>query len=92
MKRTKKKKACLIYQDEPAKIFWDIGIAILLILVCLIIPYNLVFIEKQGWEWDLIYYITDFIFLIDIVVAFFTSYIPEGDSFSEITDRDKIAI
>jgi hypothetical protein len=90
MKRTKKKEPCLIYQSDAGKIYWDIGIAILLIFVCLVIPYNLVFMEKQGREWDLVYYITDFIFFIDIIVAFCTT-LPDESSFNEITKRSTIA-
>ena len=39
----------------------------------------------------MIYYITDFIFFIDIIVAFCTT-LPDEDNFSEITNRATIAI
>ena len=59
--------------------------------MCLVIPYNLVFPEEQGRTWDVIYLATDFIFLIDIIVAFCTT-VPDEELFTEIIDRKRIAM
>jgi hypothetical protein len=70
-------------------LFWDIAVTTLLVFVCTITPLHIAFNTKsQGW--CIAYVSFDFIFMIDIVVIFFTS-LPATDEEDEITDRKVIA-
>ena len=48
------------------------------------------FLNELPFEWSIVYYITDFIFVIDIIVAFCTT-VPDDKNFTEIIDRGAIA-
>jgi hypothetical protein len=76
----------MIYSDDKYKIYWDIFIALLLIIVCVIIPFRLAFIEEYSYSWEVTYYIFDLFFLIDILLTFNTSYTSELRK-KEIVDR-----
>jgi hypothetical protein len=81
---------CLIRYNNKNKIIWDIFIGILLIIVCLFIPANLAFIDVEPLWITLVISFLDFIFLIDMVLCFITSYMDE-DIMTEVVDRKIIA-
>jgi hypothetical protein len=56
--------------------------------VCTIIPWRLAF-AKDSVEWDTAYYVMDSMFLIDMILTFFTSF-PKNDMI-EIVDKVAIA-
>jgi hypothetical protein len=67
----------VILQDSKLKVVWDVFVMFVLITVTIIIPYRLAFDVGDGGdpiEWVIIYYIFDFIFAVDIVLCFLTSY------------------
>ena len=64
----------IINQNEKWKIAWDLFIALVLIIIIVIIPARLAFVESEPLEWLITFYIIDFFFFIDIVLWFFTSY------------------
>jgi hypothetical protein len=66
-------------------------VVLLLIVICAIIPYRLAFIEKETSQWETTYIVIDSIFVVDIIITFFTSY-QDDDKMTEITDKKKIAI
>lgn len=68
---------------------WDIFVSILLIIVCVIVPYRLTFVEEENLVADLIFYFFDILFFIDMIMSFFTT-IPDEENMSEITDRRTI--
>jgi hypothetical protein len=81
---------CMIYSDDKKKIYWDIFIALLLIIVCVIIPFRLAFIEEYNYNWEVTYYIFDLFFFFDIILTFNTTYTSETLK-KEITSRKQIA-
>ena len=82
----------MVYADDKYKIYWDIFIAILLITVCIIIPFRLAFIEEYDYHWEVSYYIFDCFFLFDMVLTFNTTMSDETQKTKEITNRKEIAI
>ena len=91
-KETKKiKSKWIIMSGNPYKIFWDLFVLVLLLLVCIIVPYRLAFYpDKQSNAWVVLYLAMDFCFFLDIIVTFFTS-VPDDSTCTEITDRHEIA-
>lgn len=73
------------------KIIWDIFIMTILIFTFVVIPYRLAFVTDEVYGWIVTFYVLDFLFFIDIILAFLTSY---TDSFSkrEITSHTKIFV
>ena len=80
----------LIYQDSQLRLPWDIIVTVLLVFVCVVTPLHIAFNYVTYW-WCMSYYLIDFLFMIDIIVIFFTT-LSETDEQPEITDRKQIAI
>lgn len=81
---------CIISQSNRYKMLWDLWILFLLLLVSLIVPVRLAFVEEETLEWFLVYLITDAFFLLDIFLTFFTT-ISDQEKVYEISDRRIIA-
>lgn len=64
----------MILQDNKLKVVWDVFVMLILIAVTLIIPYRLAFAHEDEFEWQVVYYLFDFMFTIDIVLCFLTSF------------------
>ena len=62
----------------------------LLLIVSLIVPVRLAFVERDSASWFVFYTITDVFFLIDLILTFFTS-VPDEKRVYEITDKEVIA-
>lgn len=45
-----------------------------LLITTVIVPYRLAFVDIESTEWVITYYVIDSLFLIDIILWFFTSY------------------
>ena len=73
-KNSRRKAKCLISSTNGVKIFWDLYIMFLLMLVSVIVPYRLAFTEEDEIEWVLTYFIIDGFFLLDIILTFFTTF------------------
>jgi glucan phosphoethanolaminetransferase (alkaline phosphatase superfamily) len=92
------KAKCLIRGQSSRKIKWDIFIAFLLIGVCIVIPFRLAFSDDSGAKvqsdssiaWDIVYYIMDFFFFLDMIFAFFTTT-SDAKKATEVTELKKIA-
>ena len=63
---------------------------LLLLIVGLIVPVRLAFVEQDSGPWFVFYTITDVFFLIDLILTFFTS-VPDEKRVYEITDKEIIA-
>ena len=64
---------CIIRQGNMKKVIWDLWILLILLAVSLIVPVRLAFVESDSDPWFMFYILTDLMFLIDIVLTFFTS-------------------
>ena len=89
----KDRKCCMIYPNDKFKIlFWDIIISLCLLLTCIFIPFNMAFsedLESVIW-YNVILYIMDVLFLIDIFINFNSAYVIEEVHL--VTIRKKIMI
>jgi hypothetical protein len=56
---------------------WDIFIMVILIAITLVVPWRLAFVDIETLTVNCIYYTIDFIFLVDIILNFLTSYLDE---------------
>lgn len=72
------------------KIVWDLWILFILLIVSLIVPVRLAFVEEDTASWFMFYIVTDFMFLVDIILTFFTSISDEKKVY-EIIDKKIIA-
>ena len=78
----------VIREHSNFRISWDLLILILILISCTLIPFQIVFRHaayKLGSE---IIYLIDLIFLIDILLNFFTSYRHQG---VEVTGKNQTA-
>ena len=62
-------KKCIIHHGNKYKIFFDLWILVLLLIVSLIVPVRLAFAEKDSNDWFMFYIITDTFFFVDIVLT-----------------------
>ena len=69
---------------------WDLGVLLLLLTICTIIPWRLAF-DGESLNWEITYYLIDVIFGIDIILTFFTS-ISSKSGMVEIDDKKIIAV
>lgn len=60
--------------DDNFKFVWDIITTSMLLLVFFITPYWIAFTEDEEIGWLAIDSVIDFIFMIDIIINFFTAY------------------
>ena len=78
----------VIPEQSNFRIGWDLLIIVLILISCTLIPFQIVFWHaayKLGSE---IIYFIDLIFLIDILLNFFTSYRHQG---VEVTGKNQTA-
>jgi Mg2+/Co2+ transporter CorB len=69
-----KRKKWLLYADDIKKLYWDVFITFILLLVCVVIPYRLAFVEHENILWRVTYFILDVFFLMDIIVNFNSTF------------------
>ena len=86
-----KKVPWVINQNEKWKIVWDIYIMTILVIIIMIIPTRLAFVEEEPITWQVIFYMIDLNFGVDIVLWFFTSYTDPYKQV-EITSHKLIAV
>ena len=69
-------KRCLLHPDSAFKKVWNSMLALLLIYTALIMPYRLAFSEQVFWDvWTDADLAIDGVFLLDVVVNFFSMYV-----------------
>ena len=71
------------------KVAWDFFIVILLLWVSIVVPYRLAFYQEDNKSWFITYTVVDCLFLIDIILSFFTAIV--NDDSDIITSKKKIA-
>lgn len=91
-KKTKKNKGnkCLIFSNNQYKIGWDLFVSVLLLIVCVVVPYRITFVVDEDPDVEMAFNLFDIMFAIDMIASFFTT-IPDEENMSEITDRKIIA-
>jgi len=70
-----RRKKCMIYPNDTSKMWWDIFISLVLLISTFTTPLDIAFSVKLGynsnWFWFTV--ALDLMFLIDIVVTFFSA-------------------
>jgi len=79
-----------IFPDDNFRAYWEAIISVNLIYTALFIPYTVAFIENVGTALLVIGYISDALWLIDIVITFFIAYEDKEDNL--VMNKKKIAI
>ena len=77
---------CIIRAGNAYKILWDVYIFVLVIVVCIVVPFRLAFFLYEDSGWLIFYGIVDISFLIDIILTFFTS-VYDSESQLEIVEK-----
>lgn len=67
----------LIKMSHPYRVRWDIFIMTLSVFTSFTVPFDIAFRGAHGTDhsWDILNYVIDFLFLVDIVLNFFTTTI-----------------
>jgi hypothetical protein len=74
------KQARLINPDGKFKLFWDNIQMILILYIILVFPFKLSYIEYDFSEiWNYADFMIDFIFLIDLILNFFTPFFKNNE-------------
>lgn len=73
LRRFKKYNYCILLPDDPIKIFWNFFTTIILFLVFIWTPWRIAFSNDDEIVFIVIDEVFDFIFLIDIIVTFFSA-------------------
>jgi len=85
------KSECIIPSDHSWKTRWDLWIVIVLFFVAITLPYRIAFAEKDSTVWQVINYVIDVSFAVDMVLTFFTT-IPDTENNLIITNKKTIAL
>ena len=68
------KKKCIIYEDNKFGQWWQMYQTVMIIYVCIVIPYRMGTDAKDNKAWIIVNAIVDISFGIDMVLTFMTSY------------------
>ena len=78
----------LIPESNSAKQVWDFYCLILILYVCVVMPFRLAFDLKDNTSLKTIEYLIDGSFLVDIILQFFSSYFDENELVMVETHRE----
>ena len=81
----------LIYLDNKYKITFDLCISAVLLFICAVLPLQIALATGTSTTWATIFNIADIIFLVDLILNFFTC-LYDDEKNTEITDRKLIAL
>jgi hypothetical protein len=73
MRFRQKKSDRLLYPEDQGKVYWDLFIALVLIISCILTPYSIAF-DQNSRAWDFLGYTIDVLFFIDIMVIFNSAF------------------
>jgi len=69
---------CIIYPCEKKKEYWDLWMTFILIVTCIFTPLNIAFdYQQRSSSIEVIDYLIDFIYFMDIIVIFNSAYYNE---------------
>lgn len=77
----------VIKENSYLRNSWDLFVLILIVISCLVIPYQIAFKHSVSLYGSILIYIIDIFFFTDIFLNFYTSYRSQG---SEVTELAKI--
>lgn len=89
MRDRQNRKWFLIYPEDRFKTYWDLIVAVALIVTCSITPVRLAFYDDDSTGWRVFNEFINIVFGIDIIVIFFTAIY--NDDFVLIEDIRTIA-
>lgn len=75
----------MIYPEDPRKANWDLFITIVLVYTCVATPARMAFVHSDPIGWTIIKWLIDFMFLVDIIIIFFSA--TQDEDFRTIDDR-----
>ena len=78
----------ILLPDDPFKVAWDVINMLLVLFVSVTTPARIAFTEEDNLEWTVIGLIVDSLFLVDLVLNFFSAY--HDSELNPIDDRKKI--
>ena len=84
------KSNCIILPRDSWKVKWDLWVVFVLFFVAMTLPYQIGFVEEPGITWNVLNYIVDVTFLIDMGLTFFSAIQSPEDN-SLICDKRQIA-
>jgi hypothetical protein len=73
----------VIREQSRFRLCWDAVILVLVVLTCILVPYQLAFVHTSNWVHNTLMFVLCLIFLVDVALNFFTSYRQAG---SEVLD------
>jgi len=68
----------IILANNKYKIYFDLIILATLLFTTFVVPWRLAFSDSDPIGWTSVYLIIDFIYFIDVILTFFTSYTDEA--------------
>ena len=68
----------MIAQDGRFRRSWDLLIATLIVVTCWMIPFQVAFVRDPTGLTSTLLYVVDVVFVVDIVLNFYTSYLRQG--------------
>ncbi len=74
---TDNKPKWIILANNKYKIYFDLIILATLLFTTFVVPWRLAFTDSDSIAWTSVYLIIDVIYLIDVILTFFTSYTDE---------------
>ena len=63
----------MIYPDKDSKEMWDLFMTVILLISCIITPYQIAFIDVEDIPTKVVSAIIDVLFLLDMIVIFNTA-------------------
>lgn len=85
-----KSRGCILQPDGCFRQFWDLVILVILMYTALVVPVRIGFYVEVFWNiWTFFDFVVDALFLIDVVLTFFTAVVL--DDGQRITDHRTIA-
>lgn len=76
---------CVIHPQALWKTLWNVTMLIIIVFLAVTVPYRIAFEDITPIEWIYVDTVTDFCFIIDMILNFFTAL--EMDSGEVIGDR-----
>lgn len=68
-----KRKKTVFYPDNDKKEAWDLFMAIILVLTCILTPYNIAFNAVEDFNTKVVNGAIDILFFIDMLIIFNTA-------------------
>ena len=73
----------IIREQSQCRLCWDAFIQVLVLLTCILVPYQLAFVHTSSWAHNGLMFAVCLVFLVDIALNFITSFRQAG---SEVLD------